>query len=127
MVTVIWYDKYHQITMEGHAGAAPRGEDLVCASCSILYHTLVANAMTWKDKGYLDDLRIKEIDGYAQVSWKPKSERVGDVLDVVVAGIVKGFELLARDYPEFVAFLFLGSSGGGVRDGNAAHDTMGAG
>ncbi len=104
MIKIIHYPKYNQVTVEGHAGAAPKGEDLVCAACSAIYHTLAANAMGWKELGYLRDLRIKEIDGYAQVSYMPNS-RYKNVLAAIADGICKGFEVLARDYPEWVSYV----------------------
>jgi uncharacterized protein YsxB (DUF464 family) len=103
MIQITHRPQYHQITIEGHAQSAPKGEDLVCAGVSTIFHTLTANAMGWKELGYLRDLRLQEIDGYAQISWIPNS-RWKNILDAIADGVCKGFEILARDYPEYVRF-----------------------
>lgn len=107
MIKITYYLKYHQVTIEGHAQAAPKGEDLVCAAVSALWHTLAANAMVWKDQGYLMDLRIKEIEGYAQVSYAPKS-KWANILGAITGGICIGLEILARDYPEHITYQRMG-------------------
>lgn len=107
MVKVTWYPRYNQLTIEGHAGAGPVGHDLVCAAVSAVWHTLAVNAMAWKDQGYLMDLRIKEIEGYCQLSYVPKS-RWKNLLGAISGAIVLGLEALAADYPEHIAFTRLG-------------------
>lgn len=108
MVKITWYPKYNQLTIEGHAGAAPAGEDLVCAGVSAIWHTLAANAMAWKDMDYLMDLRMQEIEGYCQMSYVPRS-RWKNLLAAICGGVVLGLEWMAREYPEFVEFKRLGT------------------
>lgn len=107
MIEIKYYPKYHQITIEGHAGAAPSGEDLVCAGVSAIWHTLAANAMCWKDKGYLMDMRAQEHEGYCHLSYAPRS-RYGNILATITNSIVMGLELLADSYPEHIHFTRLG-------------------
>ena len=108
MVKITWYPQYNQLTIEGHAGTAPVGEDLVCAGVSAVWHTLAANAMAWKDMGYLRDLRIKEIEGYCQMSYVPQA-RWKKLLSAIAGGIVLGLEWMAREYPEHITFQRLGT------------------
>lgn len=107
MVKITWYPKYNQLTIEGHAGAGPRGEDLVCAGVSAIWHTLAANAMAWKDQGCLMDLRVQEIEGYCQISYVSK-DRWRNLLSTITGAIVLGLEVLARDYPECITLTRLG-------------------
>lgn len=107
MIRITWYPEYRQLTIEGHAEAAPKGEDIVCASVSAIWHTLAANAMCWKDHGYLMDLRMQEIEGYCKLSWVPRS-RYRNILSTIAAAIVLGLEELANSYPEFIEFHRLG-------------------
>ena len=107
MIKVTYYPKFNQLTIEGHAQAASKGEDVVCASVSTLWHTLAANAMTWKEKGYLRDLRSQERDGYAQLSYVPCAP-YRNILSVIAQSIVLGLELLAEYYPENIAFIRMG-------------------
>ena len=107
MIKIAYYPKFHQLTIEGHAGSAPKGEDLICAGVSALWHTLVANAMGWKDQGYLMDLRVQEIEGYCQLSYVPRS-RYGNILGVITGSITVGLERLAMDYPKNIQFVRMG-------------------
>lgn len=103
MVKVTWYPQYNQLTIEGHAGAAPAGEDLVCAGASAVWHTLAANAMAWKDMGYLRDLRMQEIEGYCRLSYVPLA-RWKNLLAAISGGIVLGLEWMAREYPAHIEY-----------------------
>ena len=107
MIKITWHPEYRQLTIEGHAEAAPRGEDIVCASVSAIWHTLAANAMHWKDHGYLMDMRMQEIKGNCQLYWVPRS-RYRNILSTIAAAIVLGLEELANSYPEFIEFHRLG-------------------
>lgn len=107
MVKITWYPKHNQLTIEGHAKAAPAGEDLVCAGVSAIWHTLAANAMAWKDMDYLVDLRAQEIPGYCQLSYVPRA-RWKNLLAAIAGGIVLGLEWMAREYPECIEFKRLG-------------------
>ena len=107
MIQITWYPEYRQLTIEGHAEAAPKGEDIVCASVSAIWHTLAANAMCWKDHGYLMDLRMQEIEGYCQLSFVPRA-KWKNLLATIAGAIVLGLEDLARRYPEHIEFRRLG-------------------
>ena len=86
------------LCVAGHAGSAPKGEDLVCAAASILAFT-AAEAL--RDEGERFFPRIVQTPGELRVSCEPTygahraCRRLLDTLWV-------GFELLARDYPEYV-------------------------
>lgn len=50
------YDKkrdVHRLRVKGHAGYARKGEDIVCAACSILAYTLGQNARDLERSGSL--------------------------------------------------------------------------
>lgn len=107
MIRITHHPKYNRITIEGHAGSAPLGEDLVCAGCSVLLHTLITNVMHWRDQGYLMDHQIQEDEGHGQVSYTPKS-RWKNILAAITEAICVGFQRLAEDYPEHVSYTRLG-------------------
>lgn len=79
------------LVISGHAGAAPKGEDLVCAAVTILIHSL--NAM-------LEDepIEMKLFPG-AYTLKGVSSERARTALEMAMCG----FKLLQEHYPEFVA------------------------
>lgn len=89
------------LTVEGHAGYADKGEDIVCAGVSALAETAVIGlrqvagvkpAVTRQD-GYLD-LRLPA------GTPEPTAAAAQTVLQTIIAGLRD----LARSYPEYVEF-----------------------
>lgn len=87
----------------GHAGKAERGEDLVCASASILTYTLAQTVHSLYEGRFLKRRpKIKLSDGYAKISVKPKRERFSEVYNAF-AVIATGFTLLEASYTGYVS------------------------
>lgn len=107
MVKILYYRTYNRVTVEGHAGDAPRGESLVCAACSVLLHTIIRNVTLWMDEGLVDSGKIQEQEGYGQVSYLPFPDSAGDCA-AVIEGICEGFRWLALEYPDHVSYASLG-------------------
>ena len=103
MIKVIYDREYNRVTVEGHAQSGEVGHDLVCASVSILVHTLAS---------FVDNMRS------AKQVYNPKTElKSGEALircdaprkykssvTLVFDSICAGFELLARDYPKNISY-----------------------
>lgn len=90
------------LKVKGHANAAPKGEDLICASASMLVYT-VAQAVTFMhDQGYLEEPpKIKMREGKASVSAKPKEDYRAEVLHTFWTAQC-GAHVLAKNYPKYV-------------------------
>ena len=90
------------LKLDGHAGQADIGHDIVCASCSILAYTV---AQIVKGEGDNDGLEcpplIKLESGNAVISCKPKEERYAEIDHAYYVAEV-GYTLLAHNYPQFV-------------------------
>lgn len=87
------------IRVEGHAGAAKPGEDLVCAAVSTLGWTMIANAS--EDPDYGMHLYLNEAEGVMDLRCYPQEEKeedCGKMLQVIMIG----FEAVAEKYPEYV-------------------------
>ena len=90
------------MTMKGHAGTAPKGEDLVCAAATMLAYTLAQTMQFYSETQKLarkPNIRLE--DGNAYVVVTPKEEDYAEVLHsfwVVQCGI----HVLAHNYPEAV-------------------------
>lgn len=103
MVKITWYRPQNRVTVVGHANAAPKGEDLVCAAVSALTYTLAANALELKQEGVVKCETVTLKEGHSEVQIYPKrifkrrAERA-------ISAVCLGFELLARQYPEHVAY-----------------------
>lgn len=97
------------LSMAGHAGAAPKGQDIVCAAATMLMYTIAQAAMDMGSRGELQrPPTVKLDDGNAGVSFRPKEgamEKGRLVLDV----IRRGLEVLGKRYPENVAIYVIGN------------------
>ncbi len=86
------------LTVEGHAGAAPKGQDLVCAAASALAQTAAACAEDGADRFFPAVCRS---EGRLRVACRaPKRHAAAcrRMLDTVFTG----FELLSSQYPDHV-------------------------
>lgn len=97
------------LSMEGHAGAAPKGQDIVCAAATMLMYTIAQAALDMGSRGELQrPPSVKLDDGNACAAFWPKKEALEKgrlVLDV----IRRGLEVLGKRYPENVAIYVIGN------------------
>lgn len=94
----VTYDK-HSITMSGHAGSAPAGEDLICAAASTLITALAETMAKHKDKlsGY--SVKLESGDAYVKVT---PTEEFKETCDGAFEMALSGFELLSSLYPAYI-------------------------
>lgn len=90
------------LKLYGHAGAAKKGSDIVCASASILAY-MVAQTLEYMhaEGGLRKKPRIEFEDGNAIIVAKPKAESFAEALHTFFVAQV-GYALLARNYPQYV-------------------------
>lgn len=103
MVEIAYRLSQFDLTVKGHAGAAPKGEDIVCAAVTILTRTFAQNARIMDRSGIVSGLRIELEPGNAHISCKP-AKKYKSVARTVLEGICLGFEMLEQEYPEYVKF-----------------------
>ena len=95
--------------VKGHAGASAPGNDIVCAAASILSYTLAQNIKTAQQRGllkYRPTLKLKEGDSIITCRAKNADayrELLHDYLFVQT-----GFQVLAYNYPSYVAVEMFG-------------------
>ena len=108
-VTIGDHDGFLWLSMTGHAGAAPKGQDIVCAAATMLMYTAAQAAMDMGSRGELQrPPSVKLDDGNACAAFRPKEEAMEKgrlVLDV----IRRGLEVLGKRYPENVAIYVIGN------------------
>lgn len=90
------------LKLTGHAGAAEKGQDIICASASILAYT-VAQTMEYMhaEGGLRKKPRIEFSDGNATIVAKPKEDSYAEALHTFFVAQV-GYSLLAHNYPQYV-------------------------
>lgn len=87
----------------GHAGAATKGQDIVCSAVSVLCYTLAQSAINLYNEGLLSEEPITNIkDGFVEIKMKPHRDAKAEV-GRTIAVIETGFLLLSRTYPDFVS------------------------
>lgn len=104
MIQVVYHRKFHRLTMEGHAGSAEPGQDLVCASASILAYTLADNVMQLAKGGHARMAPVVDmVEGKTEIYLKPHS-RYRSIVTLIFDSICAGFALLAHNYPAYIKF-----------------------
>lgn len=100
------------ITMKltGHAGQAKKGEDIVCASASILAYTVAQALQFMYEQGDLQKKPLLKLDeGDTIIVAKPKHEAYAEALHTFFVAQV-GYHLLAHNYPQYVTLVSFGDS-----------------
>ena len=83
-----------KITARGHAGYAPKGQDIVCAAFSVLSLTLEIAI----EKLTEDDIRISLENGKMTAQWKQVSPEGQLFIDAYIEGV----KALAENYHEYI-------------------------
>lgn len=82
------------ITVNGHAGYAPIGFDIVCASVSILVNNLINSVNELTE----DTIEYECDDGYIRLKYGNLSEGASLLVDSFFVGI----ETISTNYPQYV-------------------------
>lgn len=109
MIKVVYHRDLNRVTVEGHAMSAEKGQDLVCASASILLYTLASFVENMKEARQTYNPKVDLKEGDALICCQPPNRYKGAVT-LVFDSICGGFELLARDYPDNISYEVRGKS-----------------
>ena len=95
--------------VKGHAGHNAPGNDIVCASASILAYTLAQNIKMSEERGHLKySPKIKLKEGDSIITCRAKDEDTyAEILHTFLV-IQTGYVLLAHNYPRYVAVEMFG-------------------
>lgn len=96
--------KGYEVRVEGHAGYAEKGKDIVCSSVSTLVQTLASSLR--KMGNCLSSYGETMHDGKAWIKCTPKKCSAESV-DVIYNTIITGFKGVAVAYPEYVKMTIL--------------------
>ena len=103
MTTVMYreyYDKYI-ISVEGHAGFASAGSDIICAAVSAVAQTLINALMQEHDDDRLCLRELQVNDGSVYIEVEPfdfSQERTSTIIETCMAG----FNYLEEEFPDYV-------------------------
>ena len=98
------------MSIEGHAGQAPKGQDLICSAASILSYT-VAQYLEFveMEEGLTTPPRIEMEEGQTIIVANPTEEYLAEVLNAFFVAEV-GYSLLAQNYPQYVELKMFGKA-----------------
>lgn len=95
-------DGSRNLQMQGHAGAAPKGQDLVCAGASTLALTLGRAAARMEEEEMLARPALVRLEaGDTAISVLPRREWAASA-DAIFWTILLGLSRLAQAYPQYV-------------------------
>ncbi len=101
-VTFEQKDRKLILRLEGHAGQADIGHDIVCASASILAYTVAQFVKEAEAQGDLKSPpELKLESGDTVISCEPSDELIYMMQDMYLFAEM-GYHLLAYNYPQFV-------------------------
>ena len=106
MITARFYCKPSNgsihMTLKGHAGTAPKGEDLVCSAATMLAYTVAQAVQFLFEQGQLQKKpKIHIADGEATIIATPTEEGYAPVLHTFWVAQC-GIHVLQHNYPENV-------------------------
>lgn len=104
MITVKFQKEGESLCLwvSGHASAAEKGADLICAGATMLVYTLAQAVCFAQGQGKLREKPTLEIhEGRAQIVALPTEEGAGEILHTFRA-VQAGFHVLAHNYPKNV-------------------------
>lgn len=91
--------KVAQVTVSGHAGSAPEGEDLICAAVSVLAQTYLFSLERLLNIHVGTDVR----DGYLSLTLPEElPERMTDDANLLAESMLVGMDEINRSYPGFL-------------------------
>ena len=86
--------------LDGHAGYAPEGQDIVCASASMMAAMLFEYVLQTVS---IDEIGACElVPGHAELDVHPQRVEDAGACMTVFEAVRQGFKLLTRRYPEYV-------------------------
>lgn len=93
------------LTIKGHARATETGQDIICASASILAYTAAQLVTDYNNSGYLEkEPKILMQKGNSTIICTPKEGYLEEVKHTFyVVGV--GLNLLAHNYPQYIDFI----------------------
>lgn len=101
--------RYLRLTVEGHAGAGDKGQDVVCASASILAYTVAQVIRTMEHHGDLQGAPCIELnEGNASIILRCKNDDIYAEARHTFLVAKTGYELLAHNYPQHVEIKSVG-------------------
>ena len=97
------------LSVKGHAGQAEAGQDIVCASASILAYTAAQIVLLADKDGELAETPTVDLEsGDATISCRAKDDDIFVNMSHIIYTIAIGYRLLVEKYPQYVKLIIDG-------------------
>jgi uncharacterized protein YsxB (DUF464 family) len=99
------------LKVKGHAGLAEKGKDIICSSATILAYTLAQNIKGAETRGllkYAPTIKLRE--GNTIITCRAKDDEAYTELLHTYLVVQTGYQLLAHNYPQYVAVEMFGEA-----------------
>ena len=100
MITIQYARKRHSLRIKGHAGFANIGQDIICASVSMVFYNLAQVLMDYDKDTMARPVKMRFGD-VSLIEATPK-DAVRAWVDHDFYFAMRGFSMLAEQYPEYV-------------------------
>ena len=98
------------LKLQGHAGLAAKGHDIICAGASMLCYTLAQVVQyMWEEKELKKKPHIDLREGDSFIVAKPCDEHYNQCLHAFFV-VQAGYALLAHSYPKYVELISFGDA-----------------
>lgn len=105
-VTLLTEGNKLSLRLEGHAGYAEHGKDIVCASASILAYTLEQIVKDVENLGYLASPPVIQMNsGDTVISCEAQNYDDFIIAKCMFTFAIRGYSLLAQNYPQYVKLM----------------------
>lgn len=112
MIEAIFRRKGDELSLRltGHAGAAEKGRDTICASASILAYTVaqMMDYLHWQEK-MIEKPEIRLDEGDTLIVVRPTKEGFAEALHTLLVAQV-GYDLLHLNYPQCLHLIKFGEA-----------------
>ena len=96
------------MSVQGHAGTAPFGQDLVCAAATMLCYTMAQTVCGMANDGWLASKpTISLVSGEGDVIFSPNTAHTKDA-ELCMDVIRNGYRMLESSYPDAVKIHYIG-------------------
>lgn len=93
-----------ELYAKGHAGYAPKGEDIVCAAVSIICYSLEAYVLS-QPRELFSEIETESGDGYTLLAMTVKDEQDYTTVAEAITPARLAFKRLNTEFPRRICFL----------------------
>lgn len=105
-ISYIFDDLHFRLEVDGHAGQAKSGKDIVCSAVSTLTYSAAQVVQVMAANGYCSNTPTVDLEsGKAVIDLVCESEEEYNRMRLTTLFLVAGFALLQKQYPKYVKFI----------------------